>query len=141
MPRALVLALLGLVLASAGCAGFHPGTAPAETADPGHGSVPYELLIDNTGTDEARRLTVAFYGPGDDARRSPVFAETVAVEAGVSVKRDVTVPEAGTYRVAIRGGWGATATHEYEVGAPDPATAIVVAVEPDGGLQVATYHP
>lgn len=156
--KALPTLLLGLALVLAGCAGLSakPGavpntsTSPTDTAIstatetpglyPGHGQVPYELWIANTGNNESYRLTVTFLGPENGSQDGPVLNETFEVEANSSVKQNITFSRSGTYRVEARSESGATATHEYDVAAPNPISAVVIGITTDGELMIATYH-
>lgn len=155
---ALPTLLLALALVVAGCTGFtaKPETGPSssssltdtvtETATatpgpyPGHGNVPYELWIDNTGNPESHRLTVTFSGPEEESHDGPVFNETFEVEANSSVQRNITFPQAGTYPVEVRSESGATATHTYDVARPNPRTAVVIGIATDGEIRITTYH-
>lgn len=81
---------------------------------------------------------------GDDTRRtvtivvelddeSPIFDRETTVPAGESMKWDLPLETAGTYRITARLDGGASATYEWELDDPSAAAARVVYIAVEDG--------
>lgn len=150
--------VLGVVLVLAGCVGTNPlsppttsnGTnspvgrtptvTPSEVLDPGHGRVPYELGVDNTGNNQSRQVSVVFYRLENGTRSEAVFNETITVAQDDFVTRNITFPTVGEYLVVVGLESGQSVTHRYQATATNPETAVVIGIKDDGTVMVATYY-
>lgn len=83
---------------------------------------------------------MVFHNFENGDRGDVVFDETLTVGPDGFITRDITFPKPGEYLVVIGLESGESVTHEYEATATNPETAVVIGIEDDGTVVVATYY-
>lgn len=137
------IALLGLLIVTAGCLGSPSETTPTPTAVPttvpsdgspaattdtpvGTADLPYDLRLRNYGDSATTvQVTVTYDGTGER-----IFSEEVTLDPGERADYDLSFMDAGNYTVEATAN-GSTDEYVWELGRVPPSHELIVTAEDD----------